>query len=84
MFPEFGDDGTARSDNFMTQRTTGGATYRNNNFFGLVDGLRFALQYQRRNDSNGGNSHTDINRQNSDGYSTSLGYTLGVATPASV
>ncbi len=31
---------------FMTGRTTGVATYRNNDFFGLVDGLNFAAQYQ--------------------------------------
>lgn len=30
----------------MTGRTTGVATYRNNDFFGLVDGLNFAAQYQ--------------------------------------
>ncbi len=73
VFPEFGGDGTARSDNFITQRTTGVAIYRNTNFFGLVDGLRFALQYQGRNDSNGGNSRTDINRQSGYGYGASLG-----------
>ncbi|MFH8133566.1 porin OmpC [Pantoea osteomyelitidis] len=77
VFPEFGGDGTARSDNFMTQRTTGVATYRNNNFFGLVDGLRFALQYQGKNSSDNGNSRTDITKQNGDGYGASLGYTLG-------
>ncbi|MBK0096386.1 porin OmpC [Erwinia sp. S63] len=85
VFPEFGGDGTARSDNFMTQRTTGVATYRNSNFFGLVDGLRFALQYQGKNDdktANGrGASSTggspDGTRQNGDGYGASLGYTIG-------
>ncbi|HAB75357.1 MULTISPECIES: porin OmpC [Pantoea] len=76
VFPEFGGDGTARADSYMTQRATGVATYRNNNFFGLVDGLRFALQYQGRNDANGANSRTDINRQNGDGYGASLGYTI--------
>lgn len=29
----------------MTGRTTGVATYRNTDFFGLVEGLNFALQY---------------------------------------
>ena len=77
VFPEFGGDGTARSDNFMTQRATGVATYRNNNFFGLVDGLKFALQYQGKNDATSANSRTDINRQNGDGYGASLGYALG-------
>lgn len=46
MLPEFGGDTYTYSDNFMTGRTNGVATYRNNNFFGLVDGLNFALQYR--------------------------------------
>lgn len=45
ILPEFGGDTYTYSDNFMTGRTNGVATYRNNNFFGLVDGLNFALQY---------------------------------------
>lgn len=61
----------------MTQRATGVATYRNNNFFGLVDGLKFALQYQGKNDATSANTRTDINRQNGDGYGASLGYALG-------
>ena len=76
VFPEFGGDGTARADNFMSQRTSGVATYRNNNFFGLVDGLRFALQYQGKNGADSANSRTDITRQNGDGYGASLGYTF--------
>lgn len=46
MLPVFGGDSISNSDNFMTGRSTGLATYRNNNFFGMVDGLNFALQYQ--------------------------------------
>lgn len=34
----------------MVGRTNGVATYRNNDFFGLVDGLNFALQYQGNNE----------------------------------
>lgn len=74
MFPEFGGDGTARSDNFMTQRTTGVATYRNTNFFGLVDGLKFALQYQGKNDDGTGRATTS--RGNGDGYGMSAVYAL--------
>lgn len=33
----------------MTGRTNGVATYRNTDFFGMVDGLNFALQYQGKN-----------------------------------
>ena len=84
VFPEFGGDGTARTDNFMTARATGVATYRNSNFFGLVDGLRFALQYQGKNDQNSPNARgagsngaqADGSRQNGDGYGASLGYTI--------
>lgn len=53
----------------MTARSTGLATYRNSNFFGLVDGLALGLQYQGKNE----NGHT-TSRQNGDGGSYSLGY----------
>lgn len=77
MFPEFGGDGTARTDNFMTGRTTGVATYRNSNFFGLVDGLKFALQYQGKNDAGGANDRTSVARQNGDGFGGAAVYALG-------
>ncbi len=80
VFPEFGGDSTARTDNFMAARTSGVATYRNSNFFGLVDGLRLALQYQGKNDADSANSRgsaADTSTQNGDGYGTSLGYTIG-------
>ena len=41
----------------MVGRTNGVATYRNNDFFGLVDGLNFALQYQGANE--GANANED-------------------------
>ncbi len=46
MLPVFGGDSYTWTDNYMVGRTNGVATYRNNDFFGLVDGLNFALQYQ--------------------------------------
>ncbi|MBE8058294.1 porin, partial [Escherichia coli] len=46
MLPEFGGDTYAGADNFMNGRANSVATYRNNGFFGQVDGLNFALQYQ--------------------------------------
>lgn len=45
MFPEFGGDGPAQTDNFMTKRASSLATYRNTDFFGTVDGLNMTLQY---------------------------------------
>lgn len=48
MLVEWGGDSWASADNFMNGRTNGVATYRNSDFFGLVDGLNFAVQYQGR------------------------------------
>ena len=80
VLPEFGGD-TYGSDNFMQQRGNGFATYRNQDFFGLVDGLNFALQYQGKNGSASGEGQTnngrDALRQNGDGYGGSLTYDLG-------
>ncbi|MBS0909645.1 porin OmpF [Tatumella sp. JGM118] len=73
MLPEFGGD-FGYTDT-MTGRATGVATYRNTNFFGLVDGWDFAAQYQGKND------RSDIQRANGDGYGISTSYTspIGVA-----
>ncbi|MTD28653.1 porin OmpC [Erwinia sorbitola] len=82
VLPEFGGD-TYGADNFMFQRGTGMATYRNNNFFGLVDGLNFAVQYQGKNDSDaevaGNRSAT---AQNGDGYGLSATYDIGAGLSA--
>jgi len=77
VLPEFGGD-TYSSDNFMEQRGNGMVTYRNNNFFGLVDGLHFALQYQGKNDNPGGEaSGRSAQAENGDGYGLSASYDLG-------
>ncbi|ERM07473.1 MULTISPECIES: porin OmpF [Pantoea] len=71
MLPEFGGD-SGYSDNFMNGRSTGLLTYRNTNFFGLVDGWDFAVQYQGKNERTG----TDgLRRSNGDGYGVSTSYT---------
>ncbi|NDL64078.1 porin [Acerihabitans arboris] len=73
--PIFDDLTYSAADVFMTGRTTGVATYRNNNFFGLVDGLKFGLQYQGANDENSGNARA-ANKSNGDGYGASASYTF--------
>ncbi|WP_075181288.1 porin OmpC [Pantoea sp. 1.19] len=77
VLPEFGGD-TYGADNFLFQRGSGMATYRNSNFFGLVDGLNVALQYQGKNDnpteSPGGRS---VLGENGDGWGMSTTYDLG-------
>ena len=67
MLPEFGGDNGA-ADNFFAGRQGGVATYRNQNFFGLVEGLHFGLQYLGKNDRD------DAQRSNGDGWATSLAY----------
>lgn len=80
VLPAFGGD-TYGSDNFMQSRANGVATYRNTDFFGLVDGLNFALQYQGKNGNARGEGATNngrgFQRQNGDGFGGSLTYDLG-------
>jgi outer membrane pore protein F len=73
MAPSFSGEtwGGAYTDNYMTSRSTGLLTYRNSNFFGLVDGLSFGLQYQGKNDRD------NLNEANGDGVGASLGYEFG-------
>ncbi len=71
MFPEFGGDSSARTDNFMTKRASGLATFRSTDFFGAVDGLNLTLQYQGKNESR------DVSKQNGDGFGTALTYDFG-------
>ena len=70
VLPEFGGDTWTQTDAFMTGRTTGVATYRNQDFFGLVDGLNFAAQYQGKNDDR------DITKANGDGWGLSSTYEM--------
>ncbi len=73
MLPEFGGDTYTYTDNFMTGRANGVATYRNNNFFGMVDGLNFALQYQGKNEYD---CTGDLKKQNGDGFGLSSTYAI--------
>ncbi|EPF18722.1 MULTISPECIES: porin [Cedecea] len=81
MAPYFSGEtwGGAYTDNYMTSRAGGLLTYRNTNFFGLVDGLAFAVQYQGKNQDN----HS-VNAQNGDGvaYSTSYDFAGGFGVSA--
>ncbi len=84
LLPVFGGDSLSNPDNFMTGRSTGLATYRNINFFDLVDGLNFALQYQGKN-QDGRSNYDPVTRtgnaylkdQNGDGFGISSTYDTG-------
>lgn len=58
-------------DNFMTSRAGGVLTYRNSDLFGTVEGLRFGVQYQSKNEYN------NVNTSNGDGLGYSIGYDAG-------
>lgn len=82
MLPVFGGDSYTWTDNFMVGRANGVATYRNADFFGLVEGLNFALQYQGANEGQDAtedqegtkNGHDDVRFQNGDGFGMSTSY----------
>jgi Outer membrane protein (porin) len=80
MQPEF-DGMTYGADQFMFSRTNGVLTYRNTDFFGLVEGLNFAIQYQGKNDG-GEPGVRDVLRQNGDGYGMSVSYNIGAGVSA--
>lgn len=82
MLPVFGGDSYTWTDNFMNGRANGLATYRNTDFFGLVEGLNFALQYQGNNEGSNAdedqegtkNGRNDVRFQNGDGFGISSSY----------
>lgn len=79
MLPKFGGD-SGYSDSFLAGRAGGVATWRNSDFFGLVEGLNIAAQYQGKNERSGTDA---VRRSNGDGYAASLSWTadfgLGLA-----
>ncbi|HCW0181385.1 porin OmpC [Citrobacter meridianamericanus] len=81
MLPEFGGDTYTQTDVYMLGRTNGVATYRNKGFFGQVDGLNFALQYQGNNEGNsvgqegsGNSENRKLAKENGDGFGMSTSY----------
>ncbi|WP_277347579.1 porin [Dickeya zeae] len=68
VLPEFGGD-QAYTDS-LTGRSAGVATYRNKNFFGLVDGWDFALGYQSAHSDS-----TTVAKQTGAGWAISSSYT---------
>ncbi|WP_294107311.1 porin [Providencia sp.] len=77
VMPLWGGDTMAQTDTFMTSRNRNLLTYRNNNAFGYVDGLSFALQYQGKNGDNNKSSAKTAYENNGDGYGLSTAYDLG-------
>ncbi|EHJ5405301.1 TPA: porin OmpC [Salmonella enterica subsp. enterica serovar Wedding] len=75
VLPEFGNDTYEEADRFMTGRANGLLTYHNTDFFGLVDGLNFSLQYHGKNGGDGESNNgkdREVKSQNGDGYGMSV------------
>ncbi|MEQ5044203.1 porin [Providencia manganoxydans] len=79
VMPLWGGDTMAQSDTYMTSRNRNLLTYRNNNTFGYVDGLSFALQYQGKNtdENKSGAKSGSSYKNNGDGYGFAAAYDLG-------
>nr|WP_318381192.1 porin [uncultured Enterobacter sp.] len=84
MLPVFGGDSYTWTDNYMVGRANGVATYRNTDFFGLVEGLNIALQYQGNNEgqsNNDANSNEGTkNRNDGDDWRLDNGDGFGMST----
>jgi len=78
VLPEYGGDTWTQTDVFMTGRTTGVATYRNTDFFGLVEGWNFAVQYQGKNERSDSQKlyGANITKANGDGWGLSSTYEM--------
>ncbi|MDG4695308.1 porin [Providencia sp. CRE-3FA-0001] len=77
VMPLWGGDTMDQSDTFMTSRNRNLLTYRNNDMFGYVDGLSFALQYQGKNGDQNKSGGKSAWENNGDGYGLSAAYDLG-------
>lgn len=74
MLPYFGSD-SDYNDVFLAGRSAGLLTWRNTDFFGLVQGLSVAAQYEGKNERSG--SDDAITRSNGDGFALSAAYATG-------
>lgn len=82
IITEFGGD-LSIPDNFLANRASNVITYRNNNFFGFVNGFDFAMQYQMKNNINARTGRT-VKTANGEGYGISASYKIGNGIATSV
>lgn len=73
MLPVYGADAWSFADNYMNRRSTGVATWRNRDFFGLIEGWNVAVQLQRSNEG-GGSEGRSLRNANGKGGGVSTSY----------
>nr|BAE19902.1 outer membrane protein S1 precuror [Edwardsiella tarda] len=86
VFPVYGGDSYAMTDNYMTGRANNLLTYRNRDFFGQIEGLNITLQYQGKNEGTikdndiqsgtGNRGDASARRDNGDGAGIAATYEL--------
>lgn len=74
VVPTFGGD-LFIADNFLSNRGSNIITYRNNNLFGFLEGLDFAVQYQGKNNIDVITGRT-LKMVNGEGYGASVSYSI--------
>ena len=77
VLPLSGADSMSQTDSYMTGRNRNLLTYRSTDFFGLVDGLHFALQYQGKNTKSNKSGSKDYLKNNGDGFGIAANYDIG-------
>ncbi|HGJ5875250.1 MAG TPA: porin [Arsenophonus sp.] len=77
VLPLSGADSMSQDDSYMTGRNRNLLTYRSTDFFGMVDGLNFALQYQGKNTKSNKSGSKDYLKNNGDGFGVAANYDIG-------
>ncbi|HGJ5863525.1 MAG TPA: porin [Arsenophonus nasoniae] len=77
VLPLYGADSMSQADSYLTGRNRNLLTYRSTDFFGLVDGLNFALQYQGKNTESNKSGSKEVLKNNGDGFGLAANYDIG-------
>lgn len=77
VLPLYGADSMSQADSYLTGRNRNLLTYRSTDFFGLVDGLNFALQYQGKNTESNKSGSSNYLKNNGDGFGLAANYDIG-------
>lgn len=77
MLPIHKSSYISQPNSYMSGYNRNLLTYRNNDFFGLMEGFNFALQYQGKNISKNEKGVLDNLKSNGEGFGVSAKYDLG-------
>ncbi len=78
VLPLYGADSISQNDSYMTGRNRNLLTYRNTDFFGIVDDLNFVLQYKGKNTKSNRSDNSDNLKNNGDELGVAVNYNIGL------